>query len=144
MEHGNFCCSLLFQCSFSPIFFLVGCFFLCPSVRQFLGALVIWLNEIWPNHCSSPKANSSRPQTRHSDQGFGVAVKSGERTSPVPNWNTVACLVVISPVSCCAGARTQHIRTVSFMLKAHKEKATASATQQHKAKCSIFSCLQVM
>lgn len=51
--------------------------------------------------------------------------------------------MVISPVSCCAGAWAQYIRTVSFTLKTQREEATVNVAQQCKAKGSIFQLLQV-
>lgn len=51
--------------------------------------------------------------------------------------------MVISPVSCCAGAWPQCIRTVSFTLKTQREEATVDVAQQCKAMGSISRLLQV-
>lgn len=88
---------------------------------------MILLSEVWPDPCSSPKADGIRSQTSHSDQGFGEDVKSGRRTSPIPDRNTVSCLVLISLVSCCVGTWTQHIRTMPFTLENHEGKAAGGA-----------------
>lgn len=104
---------------------------------------MILLSEVWPEPCSSARADGSRSQTSHGDQGFGEDVKSGQRTSPIPNWSPGGCLVVISLASCSVGTWTHHIR-MSFTLQNHQGKDAGGAKRsiRQNAEFSPFCNVQ--